>query len=92
MSDTAQRIESLLRARFKPVHFELGDDSAKHVGHPGATSGGGHYDVLIVAEAFEGKALLAQHRMVYEALDGMFGQQIHALALKTQAPSQWDPA
>lgn len=91
MNDTAQRIEKILRARFEPLHFELRDDSAKHAGHPGATSGGGHYHVLIVAEAFEGQALLARHRMVNEALDGLFGQQIHALALKTIAPSQWDP-
>ena len=89
MSETAERIEAILRARFSPAHLELRDDSAKHVGHAGATSGGGHYRVVIVAEAFEGKRRLDQHRLVHEALSELIGGAIHALALETRAPSEW---
>ena len=46
---TSARIERLLRERFAPAHFELHDDSEKHAGHPGATSGGGHYSLVIVS-------------------------------------------
>ena len=86
---TPERIERILRQRFDPVHLELRDDSAKHVGHRGATSGGGHYHVVLVAEAFEGRTRLEQHRAVNEALRDLFGEEIHALALKTHAPSEW---
>jgi BolA protein len=92
VSLTAERIESILRERFDPLHFELRDDSAKHVGHPGATSGGGHFHVLIVTAAFEGLTRLDQHRQVNDALRELFGREIHALALKTLAPSEWDRA
>ena len=92
MSGAAEKIESILRERFDPLHFEMRDDSAKHVGHPGATSGGGHYQLLIVASAFEGLSRLDQHRRVNDALRELFGREIHALALKTLAPSEWNEA
>lgn len=92
MSSAAKQIESILRERFDPLHFELRDDSAKHVGHPGATSGGGHFQLLIVAAAFEGLGRLDQHRQVNDALRELFGCEIHALGLKTLAPSEWDKA
>jgi BolA protein len=89
MSDAGERIERILRDRFEPTHFELHDDSARHVGHRGATSGGGHFEVVIVSAAFEGKSRLEQHRLVNDALRDHFGPVIHALALKTFAPSEW---
>ncbi len=86
---TPAKIERLLRARLEPVHFELQDDSAKHVGHPGASSGGGHYAVVIVSSAFEGLSRLERHRRVYAAWEGMIGAEIHALVLRTIAVSEW---
>lgn len=87
---TAARIERLLRARFEPTHFELLDDSAKHVGHPGASSGGGHYTVVIVSSAFEGLSRLERHRQVYAALEPLIGAEIHAIALRAVAPTEWE--
>ena len=86
---TAGKIERLLRTRLNPSHFELVDDSAKHAGHPGASSGGGHYSVVVVSEAFEGLSRLDRHRLVYEALGNMVGTEIHALALRTATASEW---
>jgi stress-induced morphogen len=55
------------------------------------TGGGDHWQVIIVSPAFEGKGLLEQHRMVNEALkEAMDDQRIHALALKTFSPAQWE--
>ncbi|MBI2363818.1 MAG: BolA family transcriptional regulator [Deltaproteobacteria bacterium] len=54
------------------------------------TGGGDHWQVIIVSPAFEGKGLVEQHRMVNEALKEAIGdQRIHALALKTYSPVQW---
>jgi BolA protein len=86
---TAERIENTLKERLQPFHLELRDESARHEGHPGAASGGGHFNLLIVSAAFEGRSVLEQHRMVNEALRDLFGPEIHALALKTIPLSQW---
>jgi BolA protein len=86
---TRDRIVAVLTDRFRPVHLEVVDDSARHAGHVGAASGGGHFQVAIVAAAFEGMTLLDQHRAVNEALRDLIGLEIHALGLKTAAPSVW---
>ena len=55
------------------------------------TGGGDHFQVWIVSSAFEGKGLLDQHQMVYGALRQALGNEsIHALALKTYTPEQWE--
>ena len=48
---------------------------------------GDHYAATIVSEAFRGKALPARHRMVYAALGGRMGNELHALQLKTELPT-----
>jgi len=88
MTGLREQIEAILRGRFRPAHLEVRDDSARHAGHAGAASGGGHFEVLIVSAVFEGKPLLDRHRMVNEALRDMIGREIHALGLKTLAPSE----
>ena len=88
MTDVRERIEAILLGRFQPARLEIRDDSAAHAGHAGAASGGGHYDVLIVSAEFEGKSLLDRHCLVHDALRDLIGREIHALALKTRAPSE----
>ena len=57
------------------------------------TGGGDHFQVFIVAPAFDGKSLVEQHQMVYGVLKEALGsEQIHALALKTYTPEQWEKA
>ena len=47
---------------------------------------GDHYLAVVVAEAFRGKSRVQQHQMVYQALQGRMGNELHALALQTSAP------
>ena len=55
------------------------------------TGGGDHWQLFIVSPAFEGKGLVEQHQIVYAALkDAMGDQRIHALALKTFTPAEWE--
>jgi BolA protein len=90
VTETAQRIEQILRERFRPDHFQLVDESQLHAGHAGAAeSGGGHYRVLVVSKEFAGRSLLEQHRLVNEALQSMIGNEIHAISIKTLTPEQW---
>ena len=48
---------------------------------------GDHYAAEIVSESFRGKSRVQQHQMVYKALQGNMGGELHALALKTSAPA-----
>ncbi len=48
---------------------------------------GDHYAAYVVSPAFEGKTRVQQHQMVYQALQGRMGTELHALALQTTAPA-----
>jgi len=47
---------------------------------------GDHYSARITSSAFEGKSRVQQHKMVYDALQGKMGGELHALALQTSTP------
>ena len=49
---------------------------------------GDHYAATVVSAAFAGKSRVAQHQMVYAALKGRMGGELHALKLTTLAPGQ----
>jgi BolA protein len=84
----AERIRARLEAALAPIVLELSDDSAQHVGHAGAASGGGHYSVKIVSERFAGLRLVMRHRLVYDSVHDMMNKEIHALAITALAPSE----
>ena len=48
---------------------------------------GDHYAAYVVSETFKGKTRVQQHQMVYQALQGRMGNELHALALQTSAPN-----
>ena len=47
---------------------------------------GDHYSAKITSNAFAGKSRVQQHKMVYDALQGKMGGELHALALQTGTP------
>lgn len=47
-----------------------------------------HYAASIISESFRGKNRVQQHQMVYEALQGRMGNELHALALQTGVPEE----
>ncbi len=49
---------------------------------------GDHYAAYIVSPAFKGKTRVQQHQMVYQALQGRMGGELHALALQTSVPPE----
>ena len=83
-----QRIRAILERELTPESLELVDESHLHAGHEGAKSGGGHYDLTIVAACFAGKNAVARHRLVYAALGREMGSDIHALSIKAFAPDE----
>jgi stress-induced morphogen len=49
---------------------------------------GDHYAAYITAPGFRGKTRVQQHQMVYDALQGKMGNELHALAIQTSAPAE----
>ena len=45
---------------------------------------GDHYSATVISKSFEGKTKIEQHKMVYDALEGKMGNELHALMLKTK--------
>lgn len=73
-------IRARLQKAFAPTVLEVIDEGHLHVGHAG--EGSGHFRVRIASAAFAGKTRVQRHRMVYDALAGLMGNGIHALAIE----------
>ena len=77
-------------AALAPLRLDIADDSARHAGHAGAKSGGGHYRLTLVSARFAGCGTLERHRLIYEALGPMMRGEIHALSIKALTPDETD--
>jgi len=88
MSDRITLIRQHL-SDLQPTHLDIVDDSHRHAGHPGAKSGGGHFNVTIVSPAFADKTSLQRHRLVYDALAVLMPSEIHALSIKAYTPVEF---
>lgn len=77
MAMDASEIEQLIREALPDAQITIRD----------LAGDGDHYAADIVSSAFEGKSRVAQHQMVYAALKGKMGGELHALALQTSAPA-----
>lgn len=73
MAMSVQDLENLLRDAFPDGDIRI-DDLA---------GDGDHYRAVVRSDAFVGKSRVAQHQMVYAALKGRMGGELHALALET---------
>ncbi len=89
MGPVAQQIREKLTIAFAPVTLEVIDDSARHAGHAGATSGGeSHFNVVIVSRQFEGLGRVARQRSVHATLAEELAGPVHALSIKALAPGE----
>jgi stress-induced morphogen len=72
-----EALEAALREGFPDAQIQI-DDLA---------GDGDHYRARIVSTAFAGLPRVKQHQLVYAALKGKMGGELHALALETSAPA-----
>ncbi len=79
------QMQTLLQAKLKPSLLNIIDDSDKHIGHAGAKGGAGHFTIKISSAVFNNKSRLECHQMIYQALDQLMPQEIHALSIKVMA-------
>jgi len=77
MAMAAADIEALIRAALPDATVEITD----------LAGDGNHYRAQVTSAAFAGKNRVAQHKLVYEALGGRMGGELHALQLITAVPN-----
>jgi BolA protein len=80
-------IEAKLAEGLQPLHLQVENESHRHNVPPGSES---HFKVVVVTDTFEGKSLVARHRMVNEILADELQNRIHALALHTYTRQDWE--
>ena len=76
MAIDAGEIERLIKAGLPDAQVRIDD----------LRGDGDHYAATIISAAFKGKTRVQQHQMVYQALQGRMGNELHALALQTAPP------
>ncbi|AOW13542.1 BolA family transcriptional regulator [Hydrogenophaga crassostreae] len=83
---TADALRTCLEKALAPESLEVVDESEAHAGHAGSNGlgYGTHFRVRIGGKAFEGKTRVAQHRLVYDALQKFTDAGLHALAIEVQ--------
>jgi BolA protein len=84
---TVPALEARLREALSPTLLEVLDESADHAGHSGSNGMGygTHFRVRIGGPAFAGRSRVAQHRLVYDALQKFTDAGMHALAIEIKA-------
>jgi BolA family transcriptional regulator, general stress-responsive regulator len=82
-----EAIRERLTNQLHPTELDIIDESRLHVGHAGA-GGAGHFSVSITSDAFNGKSMIEQHRLVYLAVDDLMKSEIHALSIKASGTDE----
>lgn len=76
MAMSAAEINEMIKAALPDADIRIDD----------LRGDGDHYAAHVTSAAFAGKSRVQQHQMVYAALQGKMGDQLHALALQTSVP------
>ena len=74
MTMNFKELESLIKEAFPDATLEIKDLAGDE----------NHYSATVISSKFNGKTKIEQHKMVYNALKGKMGNELHALALKTK--------
>ena len=80
-------IEEKLIAALSPAYLDVSNESASHNVPPGSET---HFKVVLVAGAFAGERLIARHRRINGLLAEELAGGVHALALHTYTPDEWE--
>lgn len=83
----AESIEEKLRARLRPTHLEVKNESGMHAVPKGSET---HFRVVVVSPAFDGMGRVDRHKLVYEALADELRSGVHALAVVSRTPAEWE--
>ena len=74
MAMNLNEIENLIKEALPDAKVEIQD----------LAGDGNHYSAIVTSSVFSGKSRIEQHKIVYAALKGKMGNELHALAIKTK--------
>lgn len=78
---TADKIKEILEIELNPTVLIVRDDSKHHTGHH-ASGDGGHYTITLSAPKLQALNTLEKHKVVYQLLNNLFPDKIHALSIR----------
>jgi BolA-like protein 1 len=82
-----EAIESKLRASLDPSHLEVINESYMHSVPKGSET---HFKVVVVSARFVGLSPVKRHQLVYGALSDEMKSGVHALAITSRTPTEWE--
>jgi BolA family transcriptional regulator, general stress-responsive regulator len=82
-----EQIEEKLKMAFEPDHLEVINESYRHNVPAGSES---HFKIVIVSDQFQDQRFLSRHRAIYSILADELVGCVHALALHTYTPKEWE--
>ncbi len=86
MQTIKEKIEAKILNALQPTHLEVINESNKHNVPSGSES---HFKLIIVADTFVNQPLIERHRAINYLLADELAGSIHALALRTLTPEEW---
>jgi|SRR5690606_4047326 stress-induced morphogen len=87
MNTIENQIHTKLVQEFEPVHLEVTNESHMHSVPANSET---HFKVTLVSSAFQGKRQVQRHQSIYACLADQLNSGVHALALHTFSPEEWE--
>jgi len=79
-------IEDKISQALEPTYLEVLNESNNHNVPPGSES---HFKITVVSTNFDGKMLIARHRVINQLLAEELAGSVHALSMHTYTPQEW---
>jgi BolA protein len=87
MGPVEESIRDILQAEFSPSYMDVVNESYMHAVPKGSES---HFKLVLVTDQFNKQRAVQRHQAVYKALAGPLQHTVHALALHTYTPVEWE--
>ncbi|SHH69410.1 transcriptional regulator, BolA protein family [Halobaculum gomorrense] len=85
MSMSTDEVEAAIEAGIEDCEATVTTPRAPDPDHEDA-----HFAAVVVSPAFEGKSLVQQHELVYDAVGDAMTREVHALEIKTYTPEEYE--
>ena len=85
---TQKKILQLIKSKLNIEYIDINDLTSKHKTHKHYDQGG-HYTLIVVSDDFKNISLLERHKIIYNILNGMLKNEIHALSITTKTIDEY---
>ena len=85
---TQDKILQLIQSKLNIEYIDINDLTSKHITHKHYDQGG-HYTLIVVSDDFKNISLLERHKIIYNILNGMLKNEIHALSITAKTIDEY---